>query len=144
MTPLRQQTHTHGTSAPTARTSHWPPNQQFLSSWDGAGGQGWGGRISEKVTLDEVTTPQRFLLAVKTPPHFGNLCSKVNQTAIFSSGTKINFSYVTSFLLGWENYGDPLDEKKFKLMKSPQATPRLQFLLFQGEREEGCYIWTQQ
>ena len=62
----------------------------------------------------------------------------------FSSGTSIHLSYVMSFLLGWEKYGAPLDERKFKLMKCPQPTPRLWFLLFQGERAVGCLIWTQQ
>lgn len=32
----------------------------------------------KKVTLDEVITSRRFLLAVKTPPHVGNLGSRVN------------------------------------------------------------------
>lgn len=45
----------------------------------------------KKVTLDEVITSRRFLLAVKTPPHVGNLGSRVNQP-FFTSGTNINLS----------------------------------------------------
>lgn len=76
-----------------------------------------------------------------TLPRFGHVACGVNRSG---SGTSIHLSYVRSFLLGWEKYGAPLDEREFKLMKSPQPTPRLWFLLFQGERAVGCHcIWTQ-
>lgn len=61
----------------------------------------------------------------KAPPCFYHIGCVVNRMGSFSSGTSIYFSYVRSFLLGWEKYGVPFDERKFQLMKCPQPTPGL-------------------
>lgn len=61
----------------------------------------------------------------KAPPCFYHIGCGMNRMGSFSSGTSIYLSYVRSFLLRWEKYGVPLDERKFKLMKCPQPTPGL-------------------
>jgi len=123
-----QQIHAHSTSAPTACTSLCAPNQWFLRSWDGLD-------VGDKLVCwkkghwlrqhHHKDSSEQF----KVPPCFGHLGCRVNQTGSFSSGTS-NQLACQVISLGWEKHGGPLDERKFKLMKCPQPTPRFWFLLF--------------
>lgn len=74
------------------------------------------------------TTTEIFLSSLKLNPCFGLLGCRVNLMGSFSSGwTSIHLSSARSFLLGWEEYSASLEERKFKLTKSPQQTPVLDF-----------------
>lgn len=82
---------------------------------------------------------QIFLSSLKLNPWFGHPGCSVNlmgyfrsgTTAHLSSGTTAHLSSARSFLLGWEGDSAPLEERRFKVMKSPQPTPVLYFF-FKG------------
>lgn len=82
------------------------------------------------------TTTQIFLSSLKLNPCFGHLGFRVNLMGYFSSGTSVHLSSARSFLLGWEEDSAPVEERRFKGMKSPQPTPALAFY-FKGRGQEG-------